>query len=150
MGIHILVRRHLYTETALVLLSEYSTLPGAMDTGFIPRWGSLLVKMLGQYQFEKSQNAPVPYPTMLHSEQKCAHICFEWSLVGYGAGAFWDLWIRSIVFSGFKYTYQRYLSNMLSTAALTTSSDKLTYKLRSIHHNYDQGIKYSTSRFLYR
>ena len=25
----------------------------------------------------KSQNAPVPYPTMLHSEQKCAHFCSE-------------------------------------------------------------------------
>ena len=24
-------------------------------------------------QLYKSQNAPVPYPTMLHSEQKCAH-----------------------------------------------------------------------------
>ena len=47
-------------------------------------------------QFHKSQNAPVPYPTMLHSEQKCAHFCSEWSIVGYGTGAFWDLWIRSI------------------------------------------------------
>ena len=44
----------------------------------------------------QSQNAPVPYPTMLHSEQKCAHFCSEWSTVGYGRGAFWDLWIRSI------------------------------------------------------
>ena len=35
------------------------------------------------------------YPTMLHSEQKCAHFCSEWSIVGYGRGAFWDLWIRS-------------------------------------------------------
>ena len=44
----------------------------------------------------QSQNAPVPYPTMLHSEQKCAHFCSEWSTVGYGRGAFWDSWIRSI------------------------------------------------------
>ena len=29
----------------------------------------------------KSQNTPVPYPTMLHSEQKCAH--FD--------GALWDM-----------------------------------------------------------
>ena len=35
-------------------------------------------------------------PTMLHSEQKCAHFCSEWSLVGYGTSAIWDLWIRSI------------------------------------------------------
>ena len=39
----------------------------------------------------KSQNAPVPYPTMLHPEQKCAHFCSEWSIVGYGIGLFWDL-----------------------------------------------------------
>ena len=40
----------------------------------------------------KSQNAPVPYLTMLHSE----HFCSEWSIVGYGTGAFWDLWNWSI------------------------------------------------------
>ena len=47
-------------------------------------------------RFHKSQNVPVPYPAMLHSEQKCAHFCSEWSIVGYGTGAFWDLWIRLI------------------------------------------------------
>ena len=45
----------------------------------------------------ESQNAPVPYPRMLHSEQKCAHFCSEWSIQGYGTGAFWDLWNWSIV-----------------------------------------------------
>ena len=48
-------------------------------------------------QFHKSQNALVPYPILLHSEQKCAHFCSEWSIVGYGTGAFCDLWIRSIL-----------------------------------------------------
>ena len=48
-------------------------------------------------QFHKSLNAPVPYPTMLLSEQKCAHFCSEWSIVEYGTCAFWDLWIRSIL-----------------------------------------------------
>ena len=47
-------------------------------------------------QFHKSQNAPVPYPRMLHSEQKCTHFFSEWSILGYGTSAFWDLWIRSI------------------------------------------------------
>ena len=42
--------------------------------------------------FHKSQNAPVPYPTMLHSEQKCAHLFSEWNIVGYGTGAFRDSW----------------------------------------------------------
>ena len=39
----------------------------------------------------KSQNASVPYPTMLDSEQKFVHFCSEWSIVGYETGAFWDL-----------------------------------------------------------
>ena len=42
-------------------------------------------------QFHKFNNAPVPYPAMFHSEQKCAFFCSEWSIVGYGTGAFWDL-----------------------------------------------------------
>ena len=44
----------------------------------------------------KSDNLSVPYPTMLQSEQKCAHFYFVWSIVGYGMGAFWDLWNWSI------------------------------------------------------
>ena len=47
-------------------------------------------------QSHKSHNAPVPYPTMHHSEQKCAHFCSEWYIVAYGTGALWDLWIWSI------------------------------------------------------
>ena len=59
------------------------------------RWGNL-----GPYdeidQFHISQSAPVPYPTMSYWEQKWAHLCSEWSIMGYGTGAFWDLWKRSI------------------------------------------------------
>ena len=44
----------------------------------------------------KFQNAHVPYHKMLHSEQKCAHFCPEWSTVGCGIGAAWDLWNCSI------------------------------------------------------
>ena len=36
-------------------------------------------------QFHKSQNAPVPYPTMLHSEQKCANFCSKWSIAVNGS-----------------------------------------------------------------
>ena len=43
-------------------------------------------------QFNKSHNAPAIYPTIHHSEQKCAHFCSEWRFVGYGTGASWDLW----------------------------------------------------------
>ena len=32
----------------------------------------------------KTHNAPLPYPMMHHSEQKCAHFCFEWCIMGSG------------------------------------------------------------------
>ena len=35
-------------------------------------------------QSHKSHNALVPYPTMHHSERKCAHFCSEWCILGYG------------------------------------------------------------------
>ena len=37
-------------------------------------------------------NVPVPYPTVHHSEQKCAQFYSEWCIVGYGTGASWDFW----------------------------------------------------------
>ena len=40
---------------------------------------------------KKFQNALVSYPTMLNSEQKRTHFCSEWSIVGYGIGALWDM-----------------------------------------------------------
>ena len=39
----------------------------------------------------------LPYHTVLHSEQIYAHFCDEWSIVGYGSSAFWDLWNRFII-----------------------------------------------------
>ena len=47
-------------------------------------------------QTHKSHNAPVSYPTMHHSEQKCAHFWSELFIVGYGTSALWDLWNGSI------------------------------------------------------
>ena len=41
-------------------------------------------------QMNKSHNAPAPYPTMHHSEQKCAIFCSEWCIVWYETGALWD------------------------------------------------------------
>ena len=55
---------------------------------------------LTMYLIHKSHNAPVPYPKILHSEQKCAHFCSEWSILGYETGAFWDLWNWSILSHG--------------------------------------------------
>ena len=45
----------------------------------LARCGNVIIKSI-----HDSHNAPVPYPTMLHSEQKCAHFCTEWCIVGYG------------------------------------------------------------------
>ena len=50
----------------------------------------------------------VPYPPLPYSEQKCAHSCSEWSIVRYGTGAFWDLWITG-VFMGFNNHHGMYL-----------------------------------------
>ena len=47
--------------------------------------------------FYKSYNAPVPYPTMNHSEQKWAYFCPEWCIVGYVIGAWWDLCNMSVI-----------------------------------------------------
>ena len=55
-------------------------------------WGHLLITTANTH---KSHNAPVSYPTMHHSEQKCAIVCPVWCMVGYGTGAFRDLLTRS-------------------------------------------------------
>ena len=45
----------------------------------------------------KAHHAPVPYPTIHHSEQKCVHFCSECCIVGpVGYIQLWDLWIKSI------------------------------------------------------
>ena len=40
----------------------------------------------------KPHSLSVPYHTMHYSEQKCAYLCSEWCIVGYGTDALWDLW----------------------------------------------------------
>ena len=47
----------------------------------------------------KSHKAPLLYPIIHHSEQKYAHFCSEWYIVGYGTSALWDLWDWSIISS---------------------------------------------------
>ena len=43
----------------------------------------------------QTHGAPVPNPTIRHSERKCAHFSSE-CIVGYGTGALLDMWILSI------------------------------------------------------
>ena len=78
----------------IILLKLLPHLPGVNELT-LPARGQKCT--LGIYLIHKSQNAPVPYPTMFHSERFCSES--EWSIMGYGTGAFWDLWnwsIRSI------------------------------------------------------
>ena len=81
--------------------NEHSVVRSNEDALIRHSW-SLIHRCIGWYQvctidkFKASQNAPVPYPTTLHSEQKCVYFSSVWSIVGYGKGAFWDLWIRSM------------------------------------------------------
>ena len=42
---------------------------------------------LWSIDLHKIHNATVSYPTMHHSEQKCAHFCSEWCIVRYGTDA---------------------------------------------------------------
>ena len=84
----------------------------------------------------KSQNVTVPYPTMLHSEQKCAHFCSECSIVGYGTGAFWDLWNVS-------FTDHQILTNFCTSHNISEqfySSDKfpLSWKKPLVNWPLDQ------------
>ena len=56
-------------------------------------------------QFHKSNNTPIPYPTMHHSEQKCDHFCSEWCIMGYEMGVLWELGIISIPLTSSGWTY---------------------------------------------
>ena len=69
-------------QYALDHRSTYSKVPWELCT-----WQARITIDL----IHNSQNKNVPNPTMLHSEQKCACFCSEWSIGGYGIGAFWDL-----------------------------------------------------------
>ena len=76
----------------------------------------------------KSQNASVPYPTMHYSEQKCvhAHFCSELCIVGYGIGAFWDLWNWSFGWSFWRSAPQR-RATPVYTAWYTSGLNPLIY-----------------------
>ena len=60
--------------------SHYRTIP-SVDILCAKRYIIHKISGLLNDLIHKSQNAPVPYPTILHSEQKCVHFCSEWSIV---------------------------------------------------------------------
>ena len=64
-------------------------------------------------QSHRSHDALLPYPTTHHSEQKCAHLCSEWCIVGCGTGALWDLWDQSM--------------SLWQNLALTCKTEKIAY-----------------------
>ena len=92
---------HLYRR-AFGWIAEQYEICGTQIRGFkvlrdIPRTClAILMKIFDAIQIDQSHqshNAPVPYPTTRHSEQKCAHFCSEWCVVGYGTRAFCFKWI---------------------------------------------------------
>ena len=82
----------------------------------------------------KFQNAPVPYRTMHHSEQKCTHFCCEWCIVGYETGTLWDIWDSSIMYK--VYLIQcAYGFNLLSLCDFSAGHLQalVTHQLHSSH-----------------
>ena len=78
--------RCIYTSVIYATIGSDNGLPTGQHQAITwPNAGLLLID-----QSNKSHNAPVPYPTIHDSEQKCAHFCSEWCVVGYGTGALWD------------------------------------------------------------
>ena len=49
-------------------------------------WGCFLSITRSNDLIHKFHNAPVPYPTMHHSKNKCEHFCSEWCIMGYRTG----------------------------------------------------------------
>ena len=74
-----------------------------------------------------------PYPTMHHSEQKCAHFCSEWCIVGYGTGALSELWIWPIN-CDLLICFISFLPYCCSdTSAYTTATNLLMYMYMYMH-----------------
>ena len=52
---------------------------------------------LGHVSTIGQHNGPISQiPECTCSISQNAHFCYEWSILGYGTGAFWDFWLRSI------------------------------------------------------
>ena len=101
----------------------------------------------------KSQNALVPYPTMIHSEQKCALFCSDWSIVGYGTGAFWDLWNWSI--QNHLHTYIRQATGLDAWASRVKCPARFVSHLHEIwapgsNPAFSRGTQLVSFRFEYR
>ena len=80
---------------------------------------------------------------MPHSEQKCAHFCSEWGIVGYGTGAFWDLCIRS---SAWCYPYPSGLLNCCNYPSASEANLKnMDNHRHSLKPDYISTTKQSTT-----
>ena len=118
----------------------------------IQHHGLLLLAGVGGIDLIRiSQNAPLPYPIMLHSEQKCSHFCSEWSIVGYGTGVLWDLWNWSIDYKTtlnrfFQFKLLIYFNVQLATNGselLSVPSMLLMFKTKNTSVNHDDVIKWT-------
>ena len=85
-------------QYAHLVIAMHMAVADSMPTSnIIQYFPSCILQNIVIDQTQKSQNTFVPYPTMQHPEQKCAHFCSDGFIVGYRTDALWVLWIRSIV-----------------------------------------------------
>ena len=74
--------RNLHAEAHEGAWPAYLSIPGVFCRGLgTSVWNRRFNAIL------TNRTMHVPYPTIHRSEQKCAHFCSEWCIMGYGTGA---------------------------------------------------------------
>ena len=89
--------RKMYAIKQIKICAEYrdmprldlSGTPGLRPIGLSPGSWQTSLGLGSMSRYSAQILICILYPKMLHSEQKCAHFCSEWSIVGYGTFAFW-------------------------------------------------------------
>ena len=96
-------------------------------------------------QSHKSHIAPIPYLKIHHSEQKCAHFCSEWCIVGYGISALWVCEVRLFTRNKFQQNKNKckpwWLSmhyNDVVTGMMASQISSLTIVYSTIYSGVDQ------------
>ena len=92
--------RKMYAKKQIQICAEYrdmlprprldlSGTPGLRPIGLSPGSWQTSLGLGSMSRYSAQILICILYPKMLHSEQKCAHFCSEWRIVGYGTFAFW-------------------------------------------------------------
>ena len=88
---------HTYRRICTLTIGPLPVWPKSQrDVGRMPKaWAGALT--FGESWLNNGPISQIPEcncskSQMLYSEQNREHFCYEWSIVGFGTGAFWDLW----------------------------------------------------------